>query len=486
MSELRFDGKVVVVTGAGGGLGKEYALFYASRGAKVVVNDLGGSVKEYALFYASRGAKVVVNDLGGSVKEYALFYASRGAKVVVNDLGGSVKGEGNSKSADVVTAEIKKNGGIAVANYDSVEFGEKIINTAIENFGKIDILINNAGILRDVSFVKMKEVDWDLIMKVHLKGAFAVTNAAWSHMRKQKFGRIINTASGSGVYGSFGQANYSAAKLGLHGFTNTLAKEGEKYNIFTNSIAPIAGTRMTESVFPKEIIGALHAKYVVPLVAFLTHDSTTENGGLFEIGGGWMAKIRFQRGEGAYFNLPFSPEEVRDNWNQVTSFKEPTYPNSNMDGMNAMMKDIDKRMQGNKTAAGLEPLGPSNLKSSTIFGLMKKYLSLGEGKDAIAKCQSVYRFDIMEKKGTKPVSWVIDLKNGNGDVTLGEGENDAHFIMTDADFEKVCMGELNPQIAFMQGQMKIKGNLGKATKFTPELFPAPTPENIAKYAAAKL
>lgn len=158
-SQMRFDGKVAIVTGAGAGLGRAYSLFLASRGAKVVVNDLGGSFK----------------------------------------------GEGaNSKAADVVVDEIKKAGGQAVANYDSVEFGDKIVKTAVDAFGTVDIVINNAGILRDVSFQKMSEQDWDLIIKVHLKGSFSVTRAAWNIMREKGYGRIINTSSSAGIFGAFG------------------------------------------------------------------------------------------------------------------------------------------------------------------------------------------------------------------------------------------------------------------------------------------
>jgi NAD(P)-dependent dehydrogenase (short-subunit alcohol dehydrogenase family) len=170
---LRFDNKVAIVTGAGAGLGRAYALLLASRGAKVVVNDLGASVS----------------------------------------------GEGASKAADVVVNEIKKAGGVAVANYDSVEFGDKIVKTAVDAFGTVDIVINNAGILRDVSFLKMSDADWDLIMKVHLKGSYSVARAAWNIMREKGFGRIINTGSSSGLYGSFGQVNYSAAKMAMHGFS---------------------------------------------------------------------------------------------------------------------------------------------------------------------------------------------------------------------------------------------------------------------------
>jgi NAD(P)-dependent dehydrogenase (short-subunit alcohol dehydrogenase family) len=228
-AQLRYDGKVAIITGAGNGLGKAYALLLGSRGAKVVVNDLGKSVT---------GADGV-----------------------------------GKNPADLVVDEIIKNGGQAVANYDSCEFGEKIVKTAVDAFGTVDILINNAGILRDVSFQKMSDLDWDLIMLVHLKGAYSCTRACWNIMREKKYGRIINTGSSSGIYGSFGQVNYATAKLGLWGFTQSLAKEGEKRNIRVNCIAPIAGTRMTATVMPAEVVEALKPDYVAPFVAVLSHDS---------------------------------------------------------------------------------------------------------------------------------------------------------------------------------------------------------------------
>ncbi len=186
---------------------------------------------------------------------YALEFGKHGASVVVNDLGGSAKGDGaDSKAADLVVAEIKKAGGKAVASYDSVVDGAKIIKTAMDAFGRVDVVINNAGILRDVAFHKMKDSDWDLLYQVHLKGSYAVTKAAWEVMRAQKFGRIINVASAAGIYGNFGQAQYSAFKLGLVGLTNTLALEGAKMNIHANTIAPLAASRMTESVLPADIL----------------------------------------------------------------------------------------------------------------------------------------------------------------------------------------------------------------------------------------
>ncbi|KAF2774354.1 peroxisomal hydratase-dehydrogenase-epimerase [Teratosphaeria nubilosa] len=280
---LRYDGQVVVVTGAGGGLGKAYATFFASRGASVVVNDLGGSFK----------------------------------------------GEGGgSKAADAVVDEIKAAGGKAVANYDSVENGDQIIKTAIDAYGRIDVLINNAGILRDISFKNMKDQDWDLIMKVHVVGAYKCARAAWPYFRKQKYGRVISTASAAGLFGSFGQTNYSAAKLSQVGFTETLAKEGLKYNILCNVIAPIAASRMTATVMPPEVLENLKPEWVVPLVAVLTHKSSEETGSIFEVGGGHMAKLRWERAKGALLRADdsFTPGALLKKWDGVADFSEPQYP----------------------------------------------------------------------------------------------------------------------------------------------------------------
>ncbi|KAK6739511.1 hypothetical protein RB195_008167 [Necator americanus] len=167
----------------------------------------------------------------------------------VNDLGGNAHGTSASTSmADKVVDEIKTAGGQAVANYDSVEFGEKIVKTAIDAFGRVDIVINNAGILRDVSLVKMTDLDWDLIFRVHVKGAYSVKKTAWPYMRKQNYGRIIVTSSIADIYGDFGQTNYAAAKSALVGFSNSLAQEGAKYNILAKTAIPAAGSRLTQTI----------------------------------------------------------------------------------------------------------------------------------------------------------------------------------------------------------------------------------------------
>ncbi|XP_051876370.1 peroxisomal multifunctional enzyme type 2 isoform X2 [Pristis pectinata] len=286
---LLFDRKVVLVTGAGGGLGRAYALLFAERGASVVVNDLGGDIK------------------GGGK---------------------------SSSAADRVVEEIRAKGGNAVASYDSVEEGEKIVQTALDAYGKIDIIVNNAGILRDRSFARISDLDWDLIQRVHLRGSFKVTRAAWNHMKNQKYGRIIMTASTSGIYGNFGQANYSAAKLGLLGLANTLAIEGRKYNIQCNTIAPTAGSRLTQTILPQDILDAFKPEFVAPLVVWLCHESCQENGSLFEVGAGWIGKLRWERTLGAIVrqkNQQMTPEAVRDNWEQICDFDNAIKPKSYQD-----------------------------------------------------------------------------------------------------------------------------------------------------------
>merc|ERR1719284_1656325 len=198
----------------------------------------------------------------------------RGAKVVVNDLGTGLSGSGCSSSlADNTVELIRAKGGEAVANYDSVTDGVKIVKTALDAFGRVDIIVNNAGILRDVSFRKMTEDDWDKVYQVHLKGAFSVTHAAWPHMEKNQFGRIVNITSSTGLYGSFGQANYAAMKSAALGFTFTLALEGKKRNIRANVIAPLAASRMMETVRSKEELQMLPTQSMANLVAYLCHDT---------------------------------------------------------------------------------------------------------------------------------------------------------------------------------------------------------------------
>lgn len=275
--QIRFDGKVAIVTGAGAGLGRSYALLLAERGASVVVNDLGGK-----------------RDGDGS----------------------------STKAADTVVAEIRSKGGKAVPDYNSVVDGEQVVRTALENFGRIDIVINNAGILRDKSFARISDTDWNLVHDVHLKGAFKVTQAAWPHMRKQNYGRVVMTASNSGLLGNFGQANYSAAKLGLVGLCNTLAIEGTKNNIHCNVIVPTAASRLTEDILPPDFFAELRPDLIAPVVAWLCHESCPENGTIIDSAVGWAAKCDLVRGRGALLRRSITDnvtlEDVRNVWDQVT------------------------------------------------------------------------------------------------------------------------------------------------------------------------
>ena len=274
---------------------------------------------------------VVVTGAGnGLCRSHALLFAALGARIVVNDLGGSGKGEGSDANvADSVVAEIKASGGDAVANPDSVTNGDKIVQCAMDHFGQVDIVINNAGILRDKSFHKMSDDDWDLVYQVHLQGAFKVSRAAFPYMRDQAYGRFVMTTSAAGIYGNFGQANYSAAKLALHGLSQTIAIEGRSKNINSNTIGPVAASRMMGTVMTDDAMELLKPECVSPLVAWLSHETCNATGELFEVGAGWMSQVRWQRSQGAYFDPKgFSIDDVANAWDIVKDFSDPIYPSS--------------------------------------------------------------------------------------------------------------------------------------------------------------
>jgi NAD(P)-dependent dehydrogenase (short-subunit alcohol dehydrogenase family) len=281
-AELGFDGRVAIISGAGGGLGRQHALMLASRGALVVVNDLGGAV----------------------------------------DGTGSDKG-----AAERVVDEIKALGGESVADTNSVstpEGGAAIVATAVEAFGTVDIVINNAGILRDKAFHNMDAAMYDAVVEVHLRGALNLTQPAFKIMRDKGYGRIVSTSSGAGVFGNFGQANYGAAKMGLVGLTRVLAVEGARNNVRANAIAPIALTRMTEDLLG-DLGQKLQPEYVSPLVTYLAHESCEASGRLFSVGGGRVAEVFIGECDG-YTSPTLSPEEVRDNWSQITDREGYTVP----------------------------------------------------------------------------------------------------------------------------------------------------------------
>ena len=277
MADIRFDGKVAIVTGSGGGLGRQHALELARRGAKVVVNDLGGSM-----------------DGSG----------------------------GGSEAANKVVEEIKALGGEAIANGSSVTDDAGValmVKHAMDAWGRIDILVANAGVLRDKTFAKMEIADFEFVLNVHLLGTVKPAKAVWEIMREQNYGRIVCTTSSSGLYGNFGQSNYGAAKLGIIGFMNTLKLEGQKNNIHVNAVSPVAATRMTENLgMPQEIFDRLKPEYVTPGVVFLCSEEAP-TGCIMTAGAGAFALARIVETEGVYLGEGgLSVEEVRDNWSKIT------------------------------------------------------------------------------------------------------------------------------------------------------------------------
>ncbi len=274
------EGRVIIVTGAGGGLGREYAMLLAARGARVVVNDLGGA-----------------RDGSG----------------------------GGPEMADKVVAEIEEAGGAAVASYDTVasaEGGAAIVQRALDSFGAVDGVVSNAGILRDVSFAKMPDADWDAVLEVHLHGAYHVLRAAWPHFRAQSFGRIVVATSNTGLYGAFGQANYGAAKLGLVGLVNSLPIEGKRNNITANAVAPLAATRMTVDVAPPEFLEKYPPAFVAPVVAHLMAEETADSGAVFVVGGGLVQRVQQFQNAGVTFAVPPAVGEVAARWSEITDMSQ--------------------------------------------------------------------------------------------------------------------------------------------------------------------
>ena len=302
MSDIQFDDRVAIITGAGGGLGKTYALELGRRGAKVVVNDLGGAAD-------GTGA--------------------------------------GSSMADQVVKEINEAGGTAVANYDSVstpEGGEGIVKTALDNFGRCDIVINNAGILRDKSFTKLEPENLEIVLDVHLKGAFFVSQPAFRAMKENNYGRFVFTASGAGIFGNFGQTNYGAAKMGLVGLSTVLAVEGAKNNIKCNTIAPIARTRLTEQLLGP-MAEQLDPHHVTPLVVYLVSEACELTHEIFDVGGGRYARIFLGMGEGwtAPKGSDATAEDIAANLDAVRSTDNFVIPDSIAGEMKAAMEALKTR-----------------------------------------------------------------------------------------------------------------------------------------------
>ncbi|VDB89806.1 unnamed protein product [Peniophora sp. CBMAI 1063] len=386
---LSFKGHTVVVTGAGGGLGKAYCLLFGSRGANVVVNDF------------------------------------------------------NAAAAQAVVDEIKAGGGNAVAQIGSVTDGAAVIKAAVDAFGTVTILINNAGILRDKGFKNMTDKEWDQIQEVHLKGAFACTKAAWPIFRKQKFGRIVNTASAAGLFGNFGQANYSAAKMGLVAFTKTLAREGAKYNILSTAIAPIAASAMTATIMPPEMLEHFKPEYVAPLVALVTHpEGVDANGRVFVLGAGYVSEIRWERSKGAIFktDASFTPSAVKARWEEVTDFTNPDHPQSMQDGNIIEKLEKAKNMKPNEQAT---PETRFDGKTAIITGagaglgrvyaLMYGRLGANVVVNDVSEKGAAAVVDEVKKAGGKAVAAVCSAEDGEAIVKAAlDAFGGVHILIANA------------------------------------------------------
>jgi len=412
---IRFDGQVAIITGAGGGLGRTYALELARRGAHVVVNDLGGQRD----------------------------------------------GSGHSASpADAVVDEIRHAGGSAVASYDSVaspDGAHRIVQAALDHFGRLDILINNAGILRDKSFAKLEPDMWHAVLDVHLHGAFYVTQPAFQAMREQGYGRIVFTTSAAGLFGNFGQANYAAAKMGLVGLMNTLKLEGAKYNITLNTVAPLAITRLTEDVLPPDLAAKLQPEYVTPLVLFLCSSECTDSGLILNAGAGFFSRAAVVSGPGTMLGregkLPTLADVYRG-WQEVDELSgAEEYDNANA-ALMAMFSGPKKPPP--KPEPKAEPDAPPAQNVAAIFAAMDHHFQPA----AAAGVDVVFQFHITGPGGG---DWQVAVKDGQ--CTVSEGVHPSPtttLTMSNADFIDYVGGRLPAMQAYTTGRLKIGGDLMKS------------------------
>jgi 3-hydroxy-3-methylglutaryl CoA synthase/NAD(P)-dependent dehydrogenase (short-subunit alcohol dehydrogenase family)/putative sterol carrier protein len=411
-NQLRFDERVAIVTGAGAGLGRAYALELARRGARVVVNDLGGA-------------------RDGS-------------------------GEGASTPADAVVEEIMALGGDAVANYDNVatpQGGENIVKTALDAFGRVDILINNAGILRDKSFLKMEPDNWKAVMDVHLNGAFHVTRPAMAWMKDSGYGRIVMTTSAAGLYGNFGQTNYSAAKMGLVGLMNTLKQEGKKYNIKVNTVAPIAASRLTEDVMPPDLFERSKPEFVAPMVMYLCSEACRESGAIFNTGMGHFNRAAILTGPTVQLGnseKPPTPEQIQENWAKINS----------MDGAREMA-DANAAIMALITLpeedGGVEATGSGS--QSDVQGIFDNMANSFKA-DAAAGVDVIFQFNIAGSNGG---DWYCVIKDATCTIDGGIHDTPVCTIkMADTDFLAMMGGKLPPMQAFTSGKLKIEGDVMKS------------------------
>ncbi len=419
VADLRFDGKVAVVTGAGAGLGRVYALELAKRGAKVVVNDLGGARD----------------------------------------------GTGESRGpAEKVVDEIKAMGGEAVASYDSVatpEGGQAIIDKAVAAFGRLDILINNAGILRDKTLAKMEPDEWRAVRSVHLDGAYNVTRPAFHKMREHGYGRIVMTTSAAGLYGNFGQTNYSAAKMGLVGLMNTVKLEGEKYNIKVNTVAPMATTRLTDDILPPDLKEKLKPEFVAPLVMYFCSEECSDTGMILNAGMGCFNRAAVVTGPGSVVGdgvTPPTPEQIHQSWDAIDSLSGAVESYNATAALGDMVNAFAPKEKAAETA-------PARL---TVKGIFDRLPDAFRPEKA-AGVDAVFQYKISGPTGGE---WYAVIKESTCQVNQGKHDKPTTtIIISDEDFVALISGQLDAMKAFTTGRLKVEGDimksqlLGKLFKF---------------------
>jgi len=414
MSKISYAGRVAIVTGAGAGLGRAYALELARRGAKIVVNDLGGA-------------------RDGS-------------------------GTGSSSPADRVVEEIRALGAEAVANYDNVatpEGGENIVQTALDHFGRLDVLINNAGILRDKSLIKMEPENWQAVLDVHLHGAYCVSRPAVSAMRQGGYGRILMTTSAAGLYGNFGQTNYAAAKMALVGLMNTLKLEGEKHNIKVNTIAPLAASRLTEDIMPPDVFEQARPDYAVPMALYLCSEDCQRTGEIFNAGMGYYSRAAVVTGAavqlGSEERLP-GVEDIADHWekiNDMSAAKELYDLNAaTVDLMTPATADAGAESQPAKTDGGADV-------QAVLDGLADTF-----NADAARGVDVIFQFVVSGPGGGE---WSCTIKDQTCTVAGGmHAKPTCTLKMAAEDFIAMIKGALPPMQAFTSGKLKIEGDVMKS------------------------
>ncbi len=412
--EIRFDGQVAVVTGAGAGLGRTYALELAARGAKVVVNDLGGA-----------------RDGSGA----------------------------STSAADEVVKEIVEAGGEAVASYDSVatsEGGEAIVSKALETWGRVDVLVNNAGILRDGSFAKMTPEAWTSVLSVHLDGAYNVTRPAFIKMKEQGYGRIVMTSSAAGLFGNFGQANYAAAKLGVVGFMNTLEIEGGKYDVLVNTVAPLATTRMTTDVLPDNLQEKTQPELVTPLVVYLASKKCTRAGMLLNAGMGHFSRAAMVQGPGAVAaaeGVVPTPEDIFKSWDAIKSLEGASEFGNATESLGPMMDAFKPKKEPKADDGGG---GDGGVTVAGVFDAMPGAFQA----DKAAGVDVIFQYKI---SGAGGGDWYVTVKDQACEVTRGAHDSPTTTIlMNEEDFLALMEGKLKAMQAYTSGKLKIEGDLMKS------------------------